>query len=155
MTMGRPTDRTVADVRLLDGRSLNHELVRSYYAWWFRRYSKDAGLAALETEARSARRGLWADAQPIAPWDWREAQRRAQRRTAASLPGPALTAPIATPAPRVATANEPVIGNRRSRVYYRPDCPSYSGVAAQNRVEFGGVAEAEKAGYRIAGNCPQ
>jgi hypothetical protein len=47
------------------------------------------------------------------------------------------------------------VGNPRSRLYYRRDCPSYSGVAAQNRVQFGSVAEAEKAGYRIRGNCPQ
>lgn len=39
-----------------------------------RRYSSDATLAAAESEARSARRGLWADAQPIAPWEWRQAQ---------------------------------------------------------------------------------
>jgi endonuclease YncB( thermonuclease family) len=59
--------RTVADVRLPDGRSLNHEVVSSGYAWWFRRYSRDASLAALESEARTAQRGLWADAHPIAP----------------------------------------------------------------------------------------
>jgi endonuclease YncB( thermonuclease family) len=143
--------RTVADVRLPDGRSLNHEAVRGGYAWWFRRYSRDASLAALESEAREARRGLWGDAYPIAPWDWREAQ----RQSAASSPTPALTAPPPTAASRVVTANGPVIGNRRSRVYHRPDCPSYAAVVAQNRVPFGSAAEAEAAGYRVAGNCPR
>ncbi|MEO2018882.1 MAG: thermonuclease family protein [Fuerstiella sp.] len=33
--------RTLADVILPDGRSLNLELVRSGYAWWYRKYSKD------------------------------------------------------------------------------------------------------------------
>src|SRR5206468_6700975 len=32
--------RTVAEVVLPDGRSLNQELVRAGYAWWYRRYSK-------------------------------------------------------------------------------------------------------------------
>jgi hypothetical protein len=142
--------RTVADVRLPDGRSLNHEVARGGYAWWFRRYSRDASLAALESEARTARRGLWADAYPIAPWDWREVQRRA----ADGLPAAALTAPTPAQTPRVAPTSEPVIGNRRSHVYHRPDCPGYADVASQNRVPFGSAAEAETAGYRLARNCP-
>ncbi len=31
---------------------------------------------------------------------------------------------------------------------------NYSQVAPHNRVAFNSVAEAEKAGYRVAGNCP-
>jgi endonuclease YncB( thermonuclease family) len=80
--------RTVADVRLPDGWRLNHEIVRGGYAWWFRRYSSDASLEAAESEARTARRGLWADARPIAPWEWRQAQ----RQRAAGPPAAALTA---------------------------------------------------------------
>ena len=49
-------DRTVADVRLPDGRSLNHEVVRGGYAWWFRRYSSDASLATAESEVAGPRR---------------------------------------------------------------------------------------------------
>ena len=29
--------RTVAEVMLLDGRNLNHEIVRAGFAWWFRK----------------------------------------------------------------------------------------------------------------------
>ena len=67
--------RTLADVILPDGRSLNQELVRSGYAWWYRKYSKDERLGKLEAEAREQKRGLWSDAKPIAPWDWRAARR--------------------------------------------------------------------------------
>lgn len=67
--------RKVAEVFLPEGQSLNRELVRSGYAWWFRKYSTDQALGDLETEARVARRGLWADSNPVAPWEWRKARR--------------------------------------------------------------------------------
>jgi endonuclease YncB( thermonuclease family) len=68
--------RTVADVILPDGRQLNRELVRTGYAWWFRRYSADARLADAEAAARSAQAGLWHDRAPVPPWEWRSAGRR-------------------------------------------------------------------------------
>lgn len=64
--------RTLADVILPDGQNLNHELLKAGLAWWFRKYSKDASLGDLEDEARLAMRGLWADPQPVPPWEWRE-----------------------------------------------------------------------------------
>lgn len=63
--------RLIAHVYLPDGRSLNRDLVQNGLAWWYRQYSKDASLGVLEAEARAARRGLWADPNPIPPWEWR------------------------------------------------------------------------------------
>jgi micrococcal nuclease len=64
--------RVVADVYTEDGKHLNAELIRAGMAWWYRRYApKDTKLAALEAEARAAKRGLWADANPIPPWEFR------------------------------------------------------------------------------------
>jgi endonuclease YncB( thermonuclease family) len=68
-------ERTLADIILPDGTNLNRELVRSGFAWWYRKYSKDESLGRLEDEAREAKRGLWADNKPIPPWDWRHGQR--------------------------------------------------------------------------------
>ena len=68
--------RRLGEVVLPDGRSLNQELVRAGYAWWFRKYSRDGRLARLEEEARQSRRGLWADQAPQAPWDYRVSGRR-------------------------------------------------------------------------------
>lgn len=45
-------------------------------------------------------------------------------------------------------------GNRNSMVYHRPDCPSYDRIAEHNREYFETPADAERAGYRLAGNCP-
>lgn len=68
--------RLLADVILPDGRILNHELVRAGLAWWYREYAAgDSTLEALEYEARAARRGLWADSRPVAPWEYRRRQR--------------------------------------------------------------------------------
>lgn len=73
-----PTDtdrygRTVADVRLPDGRSLNEQLVAAGLAWWYRQYAPgDRRLQALENSARKARRGLWADPNPLPPWQFRK-----------------------------------------------------------------------------------
>jgi micrococcal nuclease len=82
--------RLLAEVRLPDGRSLNQELVRAGFAWWFRRYSTDATLGRLEAEARGARRGLWSDPAPVPPWEHRRGRRSPSRphvsRAAIPLP---------------------------------------------------------------------
>ena len=51
---------------------LNTEQVRRGMAWVYRQYSKDRARYALESDARAARRGLWADSQPAPPWEWRK-----------------------------------------------------------------------------------
>ena len=63
--------RTVADVVLPDGTNVSRELLRAGLAWWYRQYSKDASLGALEEEAQQAKRGLWADPNPLPPWELR------------------------------------------------------------------------------------
>jgi len=71
--------RTLGDVILPDGKSLNEELVYNGLAWWYRKYSKSPRLAAFEMEARLAHRGLWADKDPVPPWEWRHMKREAVR----------------------------------------------------------------------------
>lgn len=68
--------RTVGVVILPDGTKLNHKLVEAGLAWWYQKYAPDdARLEALELEAKAAKRGLWADANPVPPWDWRRGTR--------------------------------------------------------------------------------
>jgi endonuclease YncB( thermonuclease family) len=140
----RATDRygrLVGEVLLPDGRNLNQELVKAGMAWWYRQYApNDTTLAQLEAEARTARRGLWVDAHPVPPWQWRKGDREPAR----------VAAPLvsATPSP-----NGPIIGNQKSRVYHWPGCPYYAKVSAQHSVTFPSREAAEQAGYRPAGNC--
>ena len=73
--------RTVANVILPDERNLNREIVKVGFAWWFRKYApKDKVIEGLESEARAAKRGLWADREPVPPWDYRALMRQGQSR---------------------------------------------------------------------------
>lgn len=69
-------DRLIGQVWLADQR-FNAEIVRAGWAWRYRQYAPDdAELAAAEAQAREAKRGLWADPQPLPPWVWRRQNRR-------------------------------------------------------------------------------
>jgi len=63
------------------GRDLCLEQVRAGLAWHFKRFANEqtpqerAEFAEAEDRARAARRGLWRDASPVAPWDWRDGNR--------------------------------------------------------------------------------
>ena len=48
----------------------------------------------------------------------------------------------------------PVHANRRSDIDHLPNCPNYNSMAERNEVDFRSAAAAEKAGYRMALNCP-
>ena len=66
-------NRTLADVFLRNGTHVNHTLVKDGWCWWYRKYAPgDTALEGLENEAREARKGLWADPQPVPPWEWRK-----------------------------------------------------------------------------------
>ena len=131
--------RTVGDVVLADGSSLNRELLKAGLAWWYRKYSTDPTLEALEHEARAAKRGLWSDSNPTPPWEFRHPPKKEDESTV-----------IDSPENDGKMAGR-IIGNEQSRVYHRPDCPSYTATKPKNRRMFGSVLEAEAAGYRLAG----
>jgi endonuclease YncB( thermonuclease family) len=55
-------------VFLSDGTHVNHTLVKEGWCWWCRKYAPgDTVLEGLEKEAREARKGVWADPQPVPP----------------------------------------------------------------------------------------
>lgn len=66
--------RFIADV-IADGRSVNKSMVLSGYAWVYREYvsaSERSEYLKLEADAQTARRGLWADLNPIYPSQYRK-----------------------------------------------------------------------------------
>lgn len=55
-----------------DGETVNEQLVQDGLAWWDRRRAgSDDRLRRLERRARAAERGLWAEPNPVPPWEWR------------------------------------------------------------------------------------
>lgn len=64
--------RLIAVLETQDGLNINKEMVRRGYAWHLKKYSKDQIYANLETQARKAKRGLWQQPHPQAPWDFRK-----------------------------------------------------------------------------------
>jgi endonuclease YncB( thermonuclease family) len=67
-----------------EGVDINAELVRLGYAWVYRRYSNDPELLRLEESARAEKLGLWAESNPIPPWEWRRGRRPSSDSLAAS-----------------------------------------------------------------------
>lgn len=53
------------------GQNINAVMVDRGMAWAYRRYLADRSLIRLEQQARTARRGLWIDPAPVAPWLFR------------------------------------------------------------------------------------
>ena len=68
--------RTISFSYLEDGRELSREMLKAGYAWHYKAYNSDSELAALEDDARQAKRGLWRDKHPMAPWENRKLHRQ-------------------------------------------------------------------------------
>jgi endonuclease YncB( thermonuclease family) len=70
---------------LLDGKDINLEQVKAGMAWHYKDYDREQTpedrelYARAEAEARAARRGLWIDANPVAPSEFRKEQREERK----------------------------------------------------------------------------
>ena len=50
---------------------VNRELVAKGYAWRYSQFDKKGEYTAVQAEAKAAKRGLWADPDPVPPWEFR------------------------------------------------------------------------------------
>lgn len=70
---------------LVDGADPGLEQIRAGMAWYFRRYAnklprdRRERYSGAEAQVREARHGLWADAEPVPPWEWRKPPAAATR----------------------------------------------------------------------------
>lgn len=68
------------------GYDVGLQQIKDGMAWWFKRYASEqtpenrAAYEEAEREAREAKRGLWRDAHPVAPWEFRAQQRESKPR---------------------------------------------------------------------------
>ena len=64
--------RLVGVLYTAEGLNVNLEMVCNGHAWWYERYARfDSDLEDCQESAQEARLGLWADENPMAPWEWR------------------------------------------------------------------------------------
>lgn len=127
--------RSIGDITLPDGKNLNREVVKAGYAWWYRQYSDDASLGALEAEAKAEGRGLWKDPSPTPPWEWRHGNRNQKSASVSDK----------------AAAVSPYHGNVSSHVFHRDSCQYFN---CSNCVKnFNSTEEAIEQGYRACKIC--
>lgn len=63
--------RSLADV-YANNEWFNLVSVSHGFSWHYKKYSDNTKLSEAEAAAKSAKLGLWADRNPIAPWDYRK-----------------------------------------------------------------------------------
>ncbi|EGV0697357.1 thermonuclease family protein [Escherichia coli] len=66
--------RILGQVITSNGTEANRQQVQKGAAWVYDRYNTDNSLPALQREAQTQKRGLWADSNPVPPWEWRHKQ---------------------------------------------------------------------------------
>lgn len=68
-------DREVCTLIMADGSSVNRAQVQDGYAWAYTAkqgaYLHDKAMPQIQRQAQQERKGLWQDANPVAPWVWR------------------------------------------------------------------------------------
>ena len=55
-----------------DGEDVSAEMLKAGLSWHFRKYDNSAIYSQLENEARKNRFGIWPEANPVSPWDFRK-----------------------------------------------------------------------------------
>lgn len=120
------------------GKLLNEELIEEGFAWWWRRNCKQqicSRWEELQKEASRKKVGLWKEANPEPPWEYR--QRRMGRPAKGSQ----------TSSPEFARYR----GNISSRVFHGQGCPHAR--CSQCLETFSSRTEAVQKGFKPCGIC--
>ena len=56
-------------------RDVNLELLEEGAVWHYEKYDRNKRLREAAQGARTAKKGLWREPDPVAPWDWRKTER--------------------------------------------------------------------------------
>ena len=71
--------RTIGHV-LIEKRDINLELLEEGAVWHYEEYDHNKRLREAEASARSSKKGLWREPNPVAPWDWRKTEKERKWR---------------------------------------------------------------------------
>jgi micrococcal nuclease len=61
----------IVAITFINGKNINEEMIKAGLAWHYKKYDSNIVWSALEKKAKQQKVGLWKDANPIAPWEWR------------------------------------------------------------------------------------
>jgi endonuclease YncB( thermonuclease family) len=76
VALGKDSYGRTDGIVYLGDTNINIAMVAAGHAWWYRYYAPDERpLEAAERSARERKLGLWAQRDPVPPWDWRRQQR--------------------------------------------------------------------------------
>lgn len=64
----------------LDKKDINAEQVKKGMAWVYTQYNKSMDLMNLEKAAKNQKIGLWANKNPIPPWQWRRQEKGPKKK---------------------------------------------------------------------------
>jgi endonuclease YncB( thermonuclease family) len=67
--------RRVVGMVFVGDKNINETMLSEGLAWHFIRYDKNKTWSSLQEQAKRAKKGLWKDANPIAPWDYRKSKK--------------------------------------------------------------------------------
>lgn len=91
--------RTVGKI-LMDGLDVNLEQIKAGMAWHYKQYQHEQPdgdrllYVQAEEEARAARRGLWMEADPVPPWEWRKVVHHGSDREFHGHENPEMGSPV-------------------------------------------------------------
>jgi micrococcal nuclease len=72
VTNGHDRNKRVIATIFCNGENINLAMIRSGYAWHYKKYSADTSFAEAEKQARLNKKGLWSMNNPVAPWEFRK-----------------------------------------------------------------------------------
>jgi endonuclease YncB( thermonuclease family) len=79
--------RTIALVKLTDGTDLNSRILDEGMGWFYEKHpTGDAPLSTVAAKAIKAKKGLWSDTAPLAPWDFRGDARKERETAITTIP---------------------------------------------------------------------
>lgn len=136
--------RTVGIVTTTDGATLNRELLQDGMAWLYTAYCKAPvcnDWKRVEESARRSRTGLWADASPTAPWQFRKTGRTAGKVQSSQ---PSFSEKYVVPSGGYS-------GNTSSGIFHGPGCRYYN--CKRCTAHFPTREAAVKAGFRPCKVC--
>ncbi|SDP81883.1 thermonuclease family protein [Desulforhopalus singaporensis] len=136
------TDRygRAVGVVTVDGVNVNQSLIENGLAWQYLRYCRASFCGKwkdIEGRARAKQLGLWKDADPIPPWQWRKGSKNSSY--------------VQKSAGNYVSGSSAYHGNVKSHNFHSPNCRNYN---CKNCIQsFNRREDAIKSGYSACGMC--